>query len=85
MKAYNFPMNIIDLQMTAKGGPHQLAGTVALGQFYNSMKRLESGKFLYDKISHIYRGSKTEICMQLGTHTLSLNRLLWVHNRKCFD
>ena len=29
--------------MTVKGGRHQLTGMVALGEFYNDMKRIESG------------------------------------------
>ncbi|XP_028418403.1 uncharacterized protein LOC114543743 [Dendronephthya gigantea] len=31
-----------DLQMTVKGGKHQLTGVVSLGNFYNSMKKIES-------------------------------------------
>jgi hypothetical protein len=30
--------------MTVKGGRHQLTVMVALGEFYNDMKRIESGK-----------------------------------------
>ena len=29
--------------MTVKGGRHQLTDMVALGEFYNDMKRIESG------------------------------------------
>jgi hypothetical protein len=33
-----------DLQMTVKGGKHQLTGMVSLGGVYNSMKKIESRK-----------------------------------------
>ena len=36
--------------MTVKGGRHQLTGMVALGEFYNDMKRIESGTELPDQI-----------------------------------
>ena len=36
-----------DLQMTVKGGKHELTGMVSLGGFYNNMKKIETRKTTY--------------------------------------
>lgn len=38
--------------MTVKGGKHQLTGVVSLGNFYNSMKKIESRRWTIRKLSY---------------------------------